>query len=156
MRSLALLFAGLLALAALPAAATSNHAYGPDEWAPIADAASPDGRLRVVAHGEGELGIDGFGLHLARADGTRLGPLTGPDDPFLDTAPDAYRAFWAPDSRHVAVTFRADRHEVETSIWTVGDGRIARVAGPDLVAAAAPSSGPRPTASPSPTPASSG
>ncbi len=131
-RSLALGLALLLA-AALPAAATSNHEYAAGEFAPIADAVSPDGRFAVVAHGEGDLGIDNFALHLARRPGDRpIAALPGSDETFLDTAPEAFRAIWAPDSRHVAVDFRADRHERTTALWSVADGRVARVTGADL------------------------
>lgn len=131
-RSLALGLALLLA-AALPAAASSNHEYAADEFAPITDAVSPDGRFAVVAHGEGDLGIDKFALHLARRPGDRpIAVLPGSDETFLDTAPEAFRAIWAPDSRHVAVDFRADRHERATVLWSVAGGRAARVTGPDL------------------------
>lgn len=131
-RSLAFGFALLLA-AALPAAATSNHEYAADEFAPIADAVSPDGRFAVVAHGEGDLGIENFALHLARPPGNRpIARLPGSEETFLDTAPTAFQAIWASDSRHVAVSFRADRHERATALWSVADGRVARVAGTDL------------------------
>lgn len=131
-RSLAAGLALVLA-AAHPAAATSNHEYAAQEFAPIADAVSPDGRFAVVAHGEGDLGIENFALHLARHPGDRpIAVLPGSGEVFLDTAPEAFQAIWAADSRHVAVTFRADRHERTTTLWAIDGGRAARVTGTDL------------------------
>lgn len=127
----------LLAVLAGPAPATSNRSYGPDEWVEVDGGVSPDGRLAVVAHGGGDLGDEDFGLALAkRPDGTRIGSLPGVEEAFLDTDAAEYHAAWAPDSRRVAVRFRVDRHEVDTLIWSVAGGAIARAEGPDLFRAA--------------------
>jgi hypothetical protein len=50
----------------------------------------------------------------------------------LDTAPDAYRAAWSPDSRYVAVSFRSERHIVTHNIYRVEGGSPRLIAAPDL------------------------
>ena len=57
------------------AAATSNHAYGADEYVTINDGISPDGRLAIATHGEGELGYDHFHAYLFDAvTSKKIGP----------------------------------------------------------------------------------
>lgn len=118
------------------AAATSNHTFEPNEYDPIDRATSPDGRLTIVAHGEGELGIDNFNLYLAHANGARIGPLFTDDTPVLDTDPATFHAVWAPDSRHFGVYYRPDRHVVDTLIYAVGEAGATAVSGPSLMQAA--------------------
>jgi hypothetical protein len=50
----------------------------------------------------------------------------------LDTGPDAYRGQWSADSRHVAVGFRFDRHQVQLNIYTIENRRAHLVGGPGL------------------------
>jgi hypothetical protein len=50
----------------------------------------------------------------------------------LDTGPDAYHAQWSADSRHVAVGFRFDRHQVQRNLYAIENRRARLVAGPSL------------------------
>jgi hypothetical protein len=116
-----LLLFGLLV--ARPAAATDNHAYKPDEYAVISGGRSPDGHWDVVAHGEGEYGDDNFDLYLIdeSAHGTPI-PLHISD--YLDTAPLSLVALWAPDSAHVAILNRIDRHVLSLHLFGIADGKV--------------------------------
>ena len=58
-------------------------------------------------------------------------PGIGPDG-ILDTGPNAYRTTWAPDSRHVAVSYRSDRHVLELNLYSIEQGRAHPISGPSL------------------------
>jgi hypothetical protein len=51
----------------------------------------------------------------------------------LDTAPEALHAIWAPDSRHVAIIFRTERHELTMWLYGVDGHRAESVVGPDVL-----------------------
>jgi len=51
---------------------------------------------------------------------------------FLDTGPNAYRAFWSAESRHVAVNFRSDRHALELNLYAIEGRRAWLISGPSL------------------------
>ena len=57
----------------------------------------------------------------------------------MDTAPEAFHAEWAPDSRHVAIWYRIDRHLQDLLIYRIENRRAFQVTGPDLLQLAAPS-----------------
>ncbi len=129
------ILAVVVTLAALsPACATSEHDYAKGEYAVILDGRAPNGKLSVAVHGEGEGGHDRFHAYLMAEPGHRrlvtLDDITSDNN--LDTAPDAYHAFWSPDSRYVAVGFRSDRHVVTLNFYAVDGARARLIDTPDL------------------------
>lgn len=105
-----LLCAAVVLLAAATAWATFNYEYGADEYVTIYHGISPDGRLAITAHGEGELGTDHFHVYLFDAvAGKKIGPLEEIRE-VLDTGAGAYAAKWKPDSSEASIVYRVDRH----------------------------------------------
>ena len=122
----------LLLLCAEPVVATDNYSYKADEYATISGGRSPDGRWSVAAHGEGEAGYGNFDLYLMREPAhEELSPLRTSD--CLDTAPLSIIAIWAPDSKHVAVLNRSDRHVLDLRLFAVADGKVEPIKVPLLV-----------------------
>ena len=128
------MLAAPLALAAAPVRATSEHDYAGGEYAIIRDGLSPDKRLSLAAHGDGEGGHGNFHVWLmaepAHRRIMRLDDIGSENN--LDTAPDAYHAQWSADSRHVAVGFRFDRYQVQLNIYNIENHRAYLVRGPGL------------------------
>lgn len=56
----------------------------------------------------------------------------------LDTAPDAYDAHWSPDSKHVGISSRSDRHTLENVIYRIENRRAYLVSTPELRCHAVP------------------
>jgi hypothetical protein len=117
------------------AGATATYDYKPGELLVIDGGTSPDKRFSIVT-GENEAGE--FGVYLRDAQTKKLiGQLeevaTG-----LDSAPDAYHAHWAPDSKHVGVSSRADRHLTHNVIYRIENRRAYVVETPQLVCHAVP------------------
>jgi hypothetical protein len=131
---LGFVFAAPLVFAAAPVRATSEHDYGSGEYAIIRDGLSPDNRLSLAAHGDGEGGHEKFHVWLmAEPAHRRIMPLDDiSSDNNLDTAPDAYHGQWSADSRHVAVGFRFDRHQVQLTIYNIENRSAHLVGGPSL------------------------
>jgi hypothetical protein len=127
--------AGVLTCALVQVHATSEHTYKKNEYLVIEGGRAPNKLLSIGSHGNGEGGLDAFHLYLmaepAHRKIARL-PGIGPDD-VLDTAPDAYGARWTPDSRHVAVGFRSDRHIAEVRLYRIRDRTAQLIAVPDLL-----------------------
>jgi hypothetical protein len=127
-----MVLASLLALA--PARATSEHDYAKGEYAIIRDGLAPNKRMSLASHGEGEGGAANFHVWLMAE--PRHRKLVALDeigsDNNLDSAPDAYHAFWSKNSRHVAVAFRSSRHEIQLNLYRVGDRRATLIKGPNL------------------------
>jgi hypothetical protein len=123
-----------LAFAAAPVRATSEHDYAGDEYAIIRNGLSPDKRLSLAAHGDGEGGHGNFHVWLmaepAHRRIARLDDIGSENN--LDTAPDAYHGQWSADSRHVAVGFRFDRHQVQINIYNIENRRAHLVGGTSL------------------------
>jgi hypothetical protein len=76
---------------------------------------------------------DEFGIYLMDAHTKkRIGQLeevsTG-----LDSAPDAYHAHWSPDSKHVGITSRGDRHWAPNIIYRIENRRAYLVETPQLM-----------------------
>jgi hypothetical protein len=129
---LSVLVAALVPFAVLPARATSEHDYARDEYAIIRDGLAPNKKVSLASHGDGDGGRENFHVWLmAEPAHRRIGAL---DDigGRLDTGPDAYYAFWSADSRHVAVTFRSDRHVVELNLYQIENRRAHLISGPSL------------------------
>ena len=117
------------------AGATAMYDYKPGEFLVIDGGTSPDKKFSIVA-GENKAGE--FGVYLRDAQTKKLiGQLeevaTG-----LDSAPDAYHAHWAPDSKHVGITSRADRHWADNAIYRIENRRAYPVKTPELLCHAVP------------------
>ena len=93
--------------------ATAEYDYKPDEYLVAKDGLSPDKQFAIVC------GDTRFRVYLMDAK-TRelLGELkevaTG-----LDTAPEAYRVQWSPDSKHVGICSREERHHAANVIYRI-------------------------------------
>lgn len=124
-----LLFALLLAR---PVGATDNYAYKADEYAVVSGGRSPDGRWAVAAHADGPDGDDNFDLYLIRQSAPEK-PIPLHIGDYLDTAPLSLVASWAPDSNHVAVLNRVDRHVLALHLFGVVDEKVAPIDVPLLV-----------------------
>jgi hypothetical protein len=124
----------LASFAAVPARATCNYGYATDEYGIIRDGLSPDLRMSLASHGEGDLGDGNFHVWLMAE--PRHRKIVALDDigseNNLDTCPDAYHAFWSADSRHAAVAFRRSRHEVELNLYGIEHGGARPIGGPSL------------------------
>jgi hypothetical protein len=130
--TLTTILVALIVLSAVPTRATDNYGYGKDEYAIIRDGLAPDKSKSLAAHGDGDLGNDKFHVWLmAEPAHRRIAALIGPEN-ILDTGPGAYYAFWSADSRHVAVTYRSDRHVVELSLYRIISRRAHLISGPSL------------------------
>jgi hypothetical protein len=101
---------------------------------------APSKTLSIAAHGGGEDGGDAFHVWLmAEPAHKRLTILDnmlctseGESGPCLDTGADAYTAVWSPDSRHVAVTFRTNRHTLRLNVYAIEGRRAMLLRGPSL------------------------
>src|SRR4051794_26284604 len=103
-----LLCLSILLLPVISARATSNYEYGTDEYVTITNGLSPDRKIAITAHGNGELGDDDFHLYLTdAATGKKVGPLTEIDE-FLNTAADKYGAQWSSDGQEVTIVWLVD------------------------------------------------
>lgn len=127
------LIAACLVLA--PAGATSVHSYGKDEYLTIRGGLAPNKQVSLAAHGGDDEG-NGDPFHvwlMAEPAHRKLVALSHiGDDNNLDTAPDAYHAFWSQDSRRVGVAFRSSRHEATLNLYRIDGRRAHEIAGPSL------------------------
>jgi hypothetical protein len=117
------------------AGATATYDYKPGEFLVIDGGTSPDKKFSIVS---GENNAGEFGVYLRDAQTKKLiGQLeevaTG-----LDSAPDAYHAHWAPDSKHVGITSRADRHWADNAIYRIENRRAYPLETPELLCHAVP------------------
>jgi len=132
----------LASLVASPVGATSEYQYGKDEYVVIEDGLAPNKKLSLAAHGSGEEGTLDFGVWLmAEPAHKRLAILPnmtctsdGVSGACLDSGADAYNAVWSPDSRHVAVTFRTNRHMLRLNVYAIEGRRAVLLRGPSLFA----------------------
>lgn len=136
MKSILSILAVLLALGS--AHATDEHDYASGEYAIIRDGLAPDARMSLASHADPESDGHGVGHNfhvwlMAEPMHRRLArlPDIGPEA-LLDSGPHAYRAMWAPDSRHVAVNFRSDRHVLELNLYAIENRRARLISGPTL------------------------
>jgi hypothetical protein len=138
MKSLRVLLAAILALAVTPARATDEHDYARDEYAIIRDGLAPSKQMSLASHADPESDGHGIGHNfhvwlMAEPAHRKLARLPGiGPKAFLDTGPNAYRAFWSADSRHVAVNFRSDRHVLELNLYAIEGRRARLISGPSL------------------------
>ncbi len=136
----ALCIVGCLLTVPDPVQGTDLHEYKSGETLVIDHGIAPDRQLAIAA------GITGKGdsrrFRLFLVDGkskARIGPL----EEFggaLDTGAESIIAAWAPDSRHVTITYRVDRQVTETLVYRVENRRAYPVTGPLDVLSAVESS----------------
>jgi len=128
--------AGALTLALVAQTnATAMYDYKPGQFLVVDGGTLPDKKFCIVA---GESKSGDFGIYLKDAQTKKLiGQLeevaTG-----LDSAPDAFHAHWAPDSKHVGVSSRADRHLTRNIIYRIENRRAYVVETPQLMCHAVP------------------
>jgi hypothetical protein len=131
---LSALLAALFLFAAMPAHATNEHEYAKGEYAINRDGLAPNKQMSLASHGDGDGGRDNFHVWLMAEPAHRrisaLDDISSSNN--LDTGPDAYYAAWSPDSRHVAVSFRSDRHELQLNLYAIEKRRSRLVSGPSL------------------------
>jgi hypothetical protein len=110
--------------------ATADWRYKVGQFVPIENGLSPNQAYTVAAH-EDERGS--FGIFLVNAHTKKnLGPLQEVAE-FFDTAPAAFHAEWAPDSRHLAIWYRVHRHLNRLAIYRVENDRVYSITGPSLL-----------------------
>src|SRR5882757_8395088 len=123
------------------AGATATYDYKPGEFLVflrhllIDGGTSPDKKFSIVAgkNKAGEFEVYLRDAHTKKLIGQLEEVATG-----LDSAPDAYRAHWAPDSKHVGITSRADRHWADNAIYRIENRRAYPVKTPELICHAVP------------------
>jgi hypothetical protein len=117
------------------AGATAMYDNKPGQFLVIDGGTSPDKEFSIVS-GENKAGE--FGVYLRDA---RTKKLIGQLEEVaidLDSATDAYHAHWAPGSKHVGVSSRADRHLTRDVIYRIENGRAYVVETPQLMCRAVP------------------
>jgi hypothetical protein len=110
--------------------ATADWQYKVGQFVAIENGLSPNQAYTVAAH-EDKSGSFGIFLVNARTRKT-LGSLQQVAE-FFDTAPAAFHAEWAPDSRHVAIWYRVHRHLNKLAIYRIENERAYSIAGPSLL-----------------------
>jgi hypothetical protein len=126
--SLAIALAGKLG-------ATSEYDYKRGEFLVVKDGKSPDKKLAIVS---GENNKGNFGVYLMDSPTRKMIGQLEEVATDLDTAPDAYSAHWSPDSKHVAISSRSDRHMLENVIYRIENRRAYLVETPELRCRAVP------------------
>ena len=136
-RLLPILVVAVWACASVPAHATAAYDYKPNEYVIVDHGLAPNNKYSIAAHGEGEGGSENFHLYLmAEPEHETIAPLAAVDsDAILDSGPTAFYARWAPDSRHVAILFRADRHIQIMVLYEFREGQLHRLKVPTLFSA---------------------
>jgi hypothetical protein len=129
---------GLLLLAFVgKASATAEYDYKPGELVPVDGGESPDKKFTIVSGDPDKKG--GFGgVYLIDAQTKKVLGKLEEVATTLDTAPEAYRAHWSPDSKHVGITSRADRHRADNVIYRIENNRAYYVERPELLCHAVP------------------
>ena len=115
--------------------ATAEYDYKPGEFLVIKGGKSPDKKFSIVS-GEDKKGA--FGVYLMDAQTKEMLGKLEEVATSLDTAPEAYRAHWSPDSKHVGITSRADRHWAANVIYRIENRRAYFVEKPELLCYAVP------------------
>ena len=130
---LAISVALILTCFGLPAGATSVYDYKPKEYVIVDGGLAPNKRFAIAANGYGSFHV----YLMAEPAHKPIAALASIDnDAILDTGPSAYHAVWSPDSRHVAMHFRSDRHVLTMLLYEIRDGRPHLTDTPSLFGAA--------------------
>ena len=115
--------------------ATADWRYQVGQFVPIENGLSPNQAYTVAAH-EDDRGS--FGIFLVNAHTKKnLGALQEVAE-FFDTAPAAFHAEWAPDSRHLALWYRVYRHLNRLAIYRIENDRAYSITGPSLLLRVSP------------------
>ena len=115
--------------------ATADWRYQVGQFVPIENGVSPNQTYTVAAH-EDDHGS--FGIFLVNAHTKKtLGALQEVAE-FFDTAPAAFHAEWAPDSRHLALWYRVHRHLNRLALYRIENDRAYSVTGPSLLLRVSP------------------
>jgi len=115
--------------------ATADWRYQVGQFVPIENGLSPNQAYTVAAH-EDDRGS--FGIFLVNARTKKnLGALQEVAE-FFDTAPAAFHAEWAPDSRHLALWYRVHRHLNRLAIYRIENDRAYSISGPSLLLRVSP------------------
>ncbi len=135
--ALAIVVVLALAAACGTACATAEYNYKANEYVIVDHGMAPNNKFSVAAHGKGEGGSEDFHLYvMAEPEHRPLAPLPSINSKsILDSGPSAFYARWAPDSGHVAIMFRADRHILIMVLYELRDGRPRQLKGPTLFGA---------------------
>jgi hypothetical protein len=117
----------------MPAQATSVYDYKSKEYVTVDGGLAPNKRLSIAASG-----YRSFHVYLMAEPAHKpIAALPSIDDnAILDTGPSAYHAVWSPDSRHVAMHFRSDRHVLTMLLYEIRGGRPHLLDTPSLFGAA--------------------
>ena len=115
--------------------ATDSYDYKPGQFLVIHGGTSPDKKFSIVS-GENKAGE--FGVYLRDARTKKLIGRLEEVATDLDSGPNAFHAHWAPDSKHVGVSSRADRHLTRNVIYRIENGRAYEVETPQLMCHAVP------------------
>ncbi|MCC8941715.1 hypothetical protein H8A99_36145 [Bradyrhizobium sp. Arg68] len=130
--AISILVAALVACAATPAGATAEYDYGADEYVVIDGGLSRDTRTSLAAHADP--GGGNFHVWLMAEPAHRKVAMLDAigDDNNLDTKANAYHAEWSMDSRHVAVSWRHERHALQLNLYGIEGRRPHLITGPSL------------------------
>ena len=106
--------------------ATAEYEYKPGEYLVAKDGLSPDKQFAIVC------GDNKFGVYLMDAKSKDLLGELEEVTKGLDTAPDAYRVHWSPDSKHVGICSRWERHYADNVIYRIENRHAYVVDSPEL------------------------
>jgi hypothetical protein len=112
--------------------ATAEYEYKPDEYLVAKDGLSPNKQFAIVC------GDNRFGVYLMDAKTKELLGELEEVAKGLDTAPEAYRVHWSPDSKHVGICSREERHYAANVIYGIENRHAYVVASPELRCHAVP------------------
>ena len=124
----------LLAFAAVPARATCNYEYAKDEYGIIRHGLSPDMRMSLSSHGEGDLGDVNFHVWLmVEPDHRKVIALDeiGVDNN-LDSCPDAYHAVWSAILATPPLLSAAAVTRSNSNLYSIEQLRAHPIGGPSL------------------------
>ena len=112
--------------------AAAEYEYKPGEYLVAKNGLSPNKQFAIVC------GDDKFGVYLMDAKTKELLGELEDVAKGLDTAPEAYRVHWSPDSKHVGICSREERHYASNVIYRIEDRHAYVVETPELRCHAVP------------------
>jgi hypothetical protein len=112
--------------------ATAEYEYKPGEYLVAKDGLSPNKEFAIVC------GDNKFGVYLMDAKTKELLGELEAVAKGLDTAPEAYRVHWSPDSKHVGICSREERHYAYNVIYRIENRHAYVVETPELRCNAVP------------------
>ena len=112
--------------------ATAEYEYKPGEYLVAKDGLSPNKQFTIVC------GDNKFGVHLMDAKTKEILGELEEVAKGLDTGPEAYRVHWAPDSKHVGICSREERHYATNVIYRIENRQAYVVESPELRCHAVP------------------